>query len=136
MKLFTTEIIAASDRSCQLVDITERVRAQVARSQVRNGLCSLYAQAPRRRSWSRRTTTRTSRSTCSTAWPRCARWPLAARSGRPQWGGPPQGWHRGPSESIPIRDGQLGLSTWQNVFLCDFDGPRTQRRVLLTIVGE
>ena len=41
----------------------------------------------------------------------------------------------GPSETIPIREGELALSTWQNVFLCDFDGPRRTRRVLVTIVG-
>jgi thiamine phosphate synthase YjbQ (UPF0047 family) len=37
---------------------------------------------------------------------------------------------------VPIRDGQLALSTWQNVFLCDFDGPRAERRILVTISGE
>lgn len=42
----------------------------------------------------------------------------------------------GPSEVVPIRDGRLALSTWQNVFLCDFDGPRDSRRVLVTIWGE
>jgi len=41
----------------------------------------------------------------------------------------------GPSESIPIRDGRLALSTWQSVFLCDFDGPRAQRRIEVTIFG-
>jgi len=42
----------------------------------------------------------------------------------------------GPSETIPIRDGQLALSTWQNIFFCDFDGPRATRTVLVTIMGE
>jgi secondary thiamine-phosphate synthase enzyme len=42
----------------------------------------------------------------------------------------------GPSESIPIRDGELGLSRWQNVFLCDFDGPRRTRTILVTIIGS
>ncbi|MFO7180982.1 MAG: secondary thiamine-phosphate synthase enzyme YjbQ [Pseudomonadota bacterium] len=41
----------------------------------------------------------------------------------------------GPSESIPIIDGRLALGTWQNVFLCEFDGPRANRRVLVTIVS-
>ena len=41
----------------------------------------------------------------------------------------------GPSESIPIIDGQLGLSTWQNVFFCEFDGPRSDRRVLCTVLA-
>jgi secondary thiamine-phosphate synthase enzyme len=42
----------------------------------------------------------------------------------------------GPSETIPIIDGQLGLSTWQNIFLCEFDGPRTERNVVCTIIGQ
>lgn len=41
----------------------------------------------------------------------------------------------GPSESVPIIDGRLGLSTWQNLFLCEFDGPRRAREVVCTIVG-
>jgi secondary thiamine-phosphate synthase enzyme len=40
----------------------------------------------------------------------------------------------GPSESIPIIDGRLGLSRWQNIFLCEFDGPRSERRVVCTII--
>ena len=42
----------------------------------------------------------------------------------------------GPSESIPIIDGRLGLSTWQNIFFCEFDGPRSERRVLCTIIAD
>ena len=42
----------------------------------------------------------------------------------------------GPSESIPIIDGRLGLSRWQNIFLCEFDGPRTARQVVCTIIGD
>jgi secondary thiamine-phosphate synthase enzyme len=41
----------------------------------------------------------------------------------------------GPSESIPISGGRLVLGTWQNVFLCEFDGPRSERRVIITVVG-
>nr|VFK60099.1 MAG: secondary thiamine-phosphate synthase enzyme [Candidatus Kentron sp. TUN] len=41
----------------------------------------------------------------------------------------------GPSESVPILGGKLGLSTWQNLFLCEFDGPRRARDVVCTILG-
>ncbi len=39
----------------------------------------------------------------------------------------------GPSENIPVINGKLGLSTWQNIFLCEFDGPRNKRQVVITI---
>lgn len=42
----------------------------------------------------------------------------------------------GPSQTIPIINGTLGLSTWQNIFFCEFDGPRNRREVVITIYGE
>lgn len=39
----------------------------------------------------------------------------------------------GPSETIPVIKGKMGLSRWQNIFLCEFDGPRSERRVVVTI---
>jgi secondary thiamine-phosphate synthase enzyme len=40
----------------------------------------------------------------------------------------------GPGETIPIIDGKLGLSRWQNIFLCEFDGPRIRRDIAITII--
>ena len=37
----------------------------------------------------------------------------------------------GPSETIPLMNGKMGLSTWQNIFLCEFDGPREKERLLV-----
>lgn len=42
----------------------------------------------------------------------------------------------GASESIPVVDGKPGLSTWQNIFFCEFDGPRQQREIVVTVIGE
>lgn len=42
----------------------------------------------------------------------------------------------GPSETIPVIDNSPGLSTWQNIFLCEFDGPRSKREVVLTIIAD
>jgi secondary thiamine-phosphate synthase enzyme len=42
----------------------------------------------------------------------------------------------GPSESIPLIDGQLGLSRWQNIFFCEFDGPRRDRKVVCTVMSD
>jgi secondary thiamine-phosphate synthase enzyme len=42
----------------------------------------------------------------------------------------------GPSETVPIIDGELGLSTWQGVFFCEFDGPRRSRHVVCTLIGD
>jgi len=42
----------------------------------------------------------------------------------------------GPSETIPIIAGKLGLSRWQNIFLCEFDGPRDRRPIVCTILAD
>ena len=42
----------------------------------------------------------------------------------------------GPSETLPIIDGELGLSIWQNIFLCEFDGPRAERRIVCTVIRD
>ena len=41
----------------------------------------------------------------------------------------------GASETIIIENGQLKLGTWQGIYFCEFDGPRT-RTVQLTFIAE
>ena len=33
----------------------------------------------------------------------------------------------GPACAAPVRGGKLALGTWQAIFLCEWDGPRTRR---------
>jgi secondary thiamine-phosphate synthase enzyme len=42
----------------------------------------------------------------------------------------------GSSETIPIVDGRLDLGTWQSILFIELDGPRTNRTVDLTFIGE
>jgi secondary thiamine-phosphate synthase enzyme len=32
----------------------------------------------------------------------------------------------GPQVLVPLHEGRLALGTWQGIFLCEFDGPRTR----------
>lgn len=41
----------------------------------------------------------------------------------------------GCSRQILIKDGTLDLGTWQGIFFCEFDGPRS-RRVIVQVRGE
>ncbi len=41
----------------------------------------------------------------------------------------------GCSEQILIKDKSLNLGTWQGIFFCEFDGPRS-RKVIVQIRGE
>ena len=42
----------------------------------------------------------------------------------------------GTAKSYPFRKGALGLGTWQQVVLCDFDDRPREREVTVTVVGE
>jgi secondary thiamine-phosphate synthase enzyme len=39
----------------------------------------------------------------------------------------------GPQVVIPLRDGELALGTWQGIFFCELDGPRT-RSLYVTVL--
>ncbi len=40
-----------------------------------------------------------------------------------------------PSQSFILENGKLVLGTWQGIFFCEFDGPRS-RKVFIKILGE
>jgi len=39
------------------------------------------------------------------------------------------------SVAVPVEGGQLVLGTWQGIYLCEFDGPRS-RRVVVTALSQ
>lgn len=42
----------------------------------------------------------------------------------------------GPSETIPIKNGELSLGRWQAIQFCELDGPRSDRKIIVTILGD
>ena len=42
----------------------------------------------------------------------------------------------GPSETIPINNGELQLGTWQAISLFELDGPRSNRKIAITLIGD
>jgi len=132
-----TKIVIASHQREELIDITEAVRAAVAASHVRDGICCLYAQGA------------TSAIMVQENWDDSIPTDVVAclRKLIPQgvWLHDRQDGNGdahlkagivGPSETIPIIDGELGLSRWQNLFFCDFDGPRSGRTAVCTCLAD
>jgi secondary thiamine-phosphate synthase enzyme len=121
----------------ELVDITTRVAEVVRRSGVRDGLVSVYAQGATaavmiQENWDQSVQTDVVELLRKLI-PRGV-WRHDAQDGNGD--AHLKAGLVGPSETIPLIDGQLGLSTWQNVFLCEFDGPRRERRVIVTVLSE
>ncbi|MBK1631473.1 hypothetical protein CKO31_12115 [Thiohalocapsa halophila] len=118
-----------------LVDITPQVRDLVARSGVRDGLLAVYAQGATaaimiQENWDDSVQTDVVELLRQLI-PRGV-WRHDAQDGNGD--SHLKAGLIGPSETIPVIDGQLGLSTWQNIFFCEFDGPRSDRRVVCTVI--
>ena len=132
------EVITLSTaRREELIDITELVAAAVRRSNVSNGLVTVYAQG------------------ATAAMMIQENWDESVQSDvvnllrklipRGVWLHDRQDGNGdshlkaglvGPSETIPVIEGSLGLSRWQNIFFCEFDGPRQERRVICTVIAD
>ena len=121
----------------ELVDITEQVRQAVGQAQITNGLVSLYAQGA------------TGGLMIQENWDDSVQTDVVnfLRKLIPQgvWLHDRQDGNGdahlkagliGPSETIPLIDGKLGLSRWQNIFFCEFDGPRSKRSIVCTILAD
>ena len=120
-----------------LVDITAQVEALVARSGIRNGIACLYAQGATaalmiQENWDESVQTDVV-NLLRKLIPRGV-WLHDAQDGNGD--AHLKSGLVGPSETIPIIDGRLGLSTWQNIFFCEFDGPRPERRVVCTLLED
>ena len=120
-----------------LVDITPEVKAVVARSGIRNGLVNLYAQGATaaimiQENWDDSVQTDVINLLRKLA-PNGV-WLHDAQDGNGD--SHLKSGLVGPSETVPLIDGQLGLSTWQNIFFCEFDGPRSNRRIVCTILAD
>ncbi|MBI2541538.1 YjbQ family protein [Candidatus Woesearchaeota archaeon] len=42
----------------------------------------------------------------------------------------------GPSETIPVKNGRLELGQWQSIMMAELDGPRNDRKIIVTILGD
>jgi len=121
----------------ELVDITHQVQDAVALSKVENGLVVLYVQGATaammiQENWDESVQTDVV-NLLRKLIPRGA-WLHDQQDGNGD--AHLKSGLVGPSESIPIIEGRLGLSRWQNIFLCEFDGPRAERRVVCTIIKD
>jgi secondary thiamine-phosphate synthase enzyme len=127
----------ATDQREQLVDITDRVRTAARASGLDHGLVSVYAQGA--------TAAVMIQENWDASVPSDVVDLLRKLIPRGVWLHDRQDGNGdahlksglvGPSETIPLFDGELGLSQWQGVFFCEFDGPRASRKVVCTVIGE
>ena len=120
-----------------LLDITPQVRRVVAASGIDNGLVSIYAQGATaaimiQENWDD-SVQRDVVDLLRKLIPRGV-WLHDAQDGNGD--AHLKSGLVGPSETLPLVDGELGLSRWQNIFFCEFDGPRRDRRVVCSVIAD
>ncbi|HOG60629.1 MAG TPA: secondary thiamine-phosphate synthase enzyme YjbQ [Flexilinea sp.] len=123
--------LQTSGRS-QLIDITSRVREAVTASGIREGLCTIFIPH-----------TTAAVTINENADPDVVRdflyeldkivpWQDGYRHAEGNSAAHLKSSLIGVSEQVFIENGRLMLGTWQGIYFCEFDGPRT-RRVLVRI---
>ena len=120
-----------------LVDITDQVGEVVQRSGVREGIVNVYAQGATaaimiQENWDESVQTDVV-DLLRRVIPRGV-WRHDAQDGNGD--AHLKAGLVGPSETVPLIGGRLGLSRWQNIFFCEFDGPRNDRRVVVTVLAS
>jgi secondary thiamine-phosphate synthase enzyme len=132
----STTFDVRTSRRDELIDITRPVQEAVAEAGVRNGTVTVYVPH-----------TTAGVTINENADPDVIHDVLAALDKAVPWR---QGFYRhgegnsaahvksslvGCQTTVPIVEGRMTLGTWQSVFFCEFDGPRT-RHVLVTVAGQ
>ncbi|MHC4986551.1 MAG: secondary thiamine-phosphate synthase enzyme YjbQ [Planctomycetota bacterium] len=134
--MFTTQFnVPTSDRD-EMIDITAEVTAVVAESGLRDGLVTVFVSH-----------TTAGVTINENADPDVIHDVLTALDKAVPWS---QRFYRhcegnsaahvkssmvGCSASVPLIDGRMQFGTWQSIFFCEFDGPRT-RKVMVQVMGE
>ena len=128
----TVQYTLQSSGRSQLIDITSRVREAVTASGIREGLCTIFIPH-----------TTAAVTTNENADPDVVRdflyeldkivpWQDGYRHAEGNSAAHLKSSLIGVSEQVLIENGRLMLGTWQGIYFCEFDGPRT-RRVLVRI---
>jgi secondary thiamine-phosphate synthase enzyme len=141
LKVLRYRIELATVEPIEIVDITGKVREQVASSGIRDGLLTLISPHTTARvnlnerepQLQRDMVTQLKRFV-----PRDGDWlhNLAPVDDRDNAHAHLLGLFMNSSETVPVAGGELVLGSWQSIFFIELDGPRERRGVELQIFGN
>ncbi|MFH1829664.1 MAG: secondary thiamine-phosphate synthase enzyme YjbQ [Pseudomonadota bacterium] len=140
MKQICDEIKLETQQPIEFVDITDRVNKALSKSNIRQGLLNVFSR----------------HTTCAVKInERCTRLQEDMKEllektipnaeykhdkgtvdGRANGRGHLMSLMLNASETIPVVDGKLSLGNWQSVFFIELDGPRTERSIVVRLIGE
>ena len=135
----TKKIIENSAGFCDVIDITSKVKEQISRENMRSGLASLFVNG----STAALTTIEYEPGLIQDLKEFVEKYIPSDRGYHhdERWNDDNGFSHLraslfGPSLAIPIENGRLGLGTWQQVVLLDFDNRPRTREIIVQMIGE
>jgi len=124
-----------SDVKTELIDITPQVRKALTSSNIRDGLCILYVPHTTAAVTINENADPTVKSDMLKVLNEVIPWDANYRHSEGNSAAHIKSTLVGASQTIPIENGQLLLGTWQGIFFCEFDGPRT-RKIHVSFIGS
>lgn len=128
----TTKLQIKTDRRNQMVDITERVASVVRESGAAEGICTVYSP----HTTAAITINEGHDPDVVTDILNYLEKLVPPHAGYRHMEGNSDSHIKvaliGPGQTIPIENGRLAFGTWQRIFFCEFDGPRS-RTCLVTV---
>jgi len=139
MGIFQKEFSIATAGRCDVLDITDRVADIVSGSSIQTGIVNVSGTGS-----TLGITTLEFESGCVSDLRRALEKVAPANADyahNARWGDGNGYSHLrsalvGTARSFPVTDGRIGLGTWQQIVLCDFDERPRDRHIVVTVVGE
>ncbi len=119
----------------EMIDVTKRVRAEVKNSGVENGICTVFCGHTTGGVTINENTDPDVRTDILNALERAV--PAGAKYYKHEEGNAhahAKAVLVGFTVTVPVQQGKLMLGTWQAIYFCEFDGPRS-RKLSVTVVG-
>ncbi len=129
------EISIRSSRRVEMIDITSKVREVVKKSGVKEGICVLYVPHTTAAVTINENADPSVRVDIENTLTKLVPYGAGYAHLEGNADAHIKSTIVGPSESLIIRNGDILLGTWQGIFFCEFDGPRSRRFYVKIIEG-
>lgn len=137
VKVYSGGFTFGTTKKRELVNITQRVQEQVDKAKMKNGLVLVFAPHATAAIMVDEDESGLKQDVLDTLWR------LIPEEGHYLHDTTDRNSHAhqkasiiGCSRVIPVIKGALGLGTWQSIFFLESDGPRSTRKVTVTVIGE
>lgn len=141
MKHYTETITLSTDEHLKFIDITDKVRATLAKSGITKGLLNVYcnhttASIKINEKCDRLQKDMEKLLDAIAPHENAYQHNVATIDGRENAHSHLISLLLNSSESMPVEDGKLRIGEWQSVFFIELDGPRQKREAFISVMGE